>query len=128
MGVFSFFRVSEEWLMSKTAYLLFATATVVILAVSLAVALLGIPAEDEVTPIARAIWGTGGVFGALSAFFLWDGMWHYWKVCDSSSRIMRRVWFLFLLLGVWYGAILYFLAIYSPSVTKSGNLGRKAPR
>jgi uncharacterized BrkB/YihY/UPF0761 family membrane protein len=61
----------------------------------------------------------GGAAIAVSAFFLWGGMWKYWIVCDSSSQLSRRVWFVVLIIGLWYGAVLYYLFVYLPDVQKS---------
>jgi hypothetical protein len=130
MSVSSVFwkRIGDEWLKSRTACMLFAIASALIIVLSLAIAMLGIPSETEVSPISRFAWGLGGCLGPVSVFFLWSGMWKYWKDCDPSSRFVRRGAFLLLLVGVWYGAILYFLLIYLPNVTKRGGFGRKVPR
>jgi hypothetical protein len=46
------------------------------------------------------------------------GMWFFWVKCDPSSKRVRTVWFFILLLGLFYGAIFYYLAVYFPIVYK----------
>lgn len=117
---FSFFwkRVTDEWLVSKSACTLFGLAAVIILAIT-AIAFAGLP-EGEVTPAGNLGFGILGVLGAVGIFFLWGGMWKFWSHLDSSARWVRRVAFAILVVGVWYGAILYFLLVYLPSVCKDG--------
>jgi hypothetical protein len=40
------------------------------------------------------------------------GMWSYWLRVDRSTRKLKRLWFFVLLVGFWYGSILYFLLKY----------------
>jgi len=63
----------------------------------------------------NAAWGVLGVAGAIGTFFIWGGMWAYWTRCDSSRRTVKRIWFMVLLLGFWYGAVLYYLFKYLPA-------------
>lgn len=68
--------------------------------------------------LGRVIWGTGGVLFALSMFFLWSGMWRFWTKFDESSRWIRRVSFILLVVGIWYGAVVYYLLVYLPATSK----------
>jgi hypothetical protein len=105
-------RVSDEWIGSMAARLLFgaAAALIVIMTVSLHWAI-----PQNPGPFAKLGFGLGGILGGLSVFFLWSGMWRYWIRRDSSSRFVRRIWFVILLVGFWYGAVAYYLCVYLPS-------------
>jgi hypothetical protein len=115
-GSFIWNRISEEWLVSKRASALFALSSA-----SIAICtMLGLyfPPQDPVSLFANILWGILGVATGLSILFLWGGMWSYWIRCDSSSKWTRRFWFLVLLAGFWYGAIVYFAFVYLPSRTR----------
>ena len=58
------------------------------------------------------LWAVVGIVGALSLVFVWTGMWQYWLRLDSSSKSVRRMWYFALIVGFWYGAILYYLLAY----------------
>jgi hypothetical protein len=68
--------------------------------------------------LSNTVLGIGGVLGAVGVFFLWGGMWRYWIGCDSSFVFARRVWFLALSVGLWYGAILYYVLVYLPQTRR----------
>ncbi len=57
-----------------------------------------------------------GIFeiaGILSLFFVYFGMWRFWIRLDQSPKWLKRLWFLVLLIGFWWGSVLYFTsAIY----------------
>jgi hypothetical protein len=42
-------------------------------------------------------------------------MWKFWIARNEGSRLHKRVWFVLLLFGVWYGALAYYLAVYLPN-------------
>jgi hypothetical protein len=54
--------------------------------------------------------------GTPALFFLWFGMWFYWARLDKAAVWVKRVWFVILLFGLWYGSILYCLLVYLPQV------------
>jgi hypothetical protein len=66
----------------------------------------------------RIPWTALAVFGTLGLFFLWIGMWWYWVRLDASSGLSKRVWFVVLLAGFWYGSILYYFSVYLPQVVR----------
>jgi uncharacterized membrane-anchored protein len=105
-------RMSDDWIVSKTARLLFGGAAALILILT-GVFCLPFPANPAIGT--RVLFGIVGVGGGLSIFFLWSGMWRYWTRCDRSSRFARRLWFVVLLVGVCYGAIIYYLSVYLPN-------------
>ncbi len=118
-GSFIWNHIEDEWLESKTASRLSATATVVIVYMTL------VCAADvwyrELGPIENVLLGIGVVVGAFSAFFLWGGMWRHWKCGELPPFAMRRFWFIMLTVGLWYGAILYYFVIYLRARRLKGN-------
>ncbi len=60
-----------------------------------------------------------GAAVAAGGFSLLVGMWFFWVKCDASLRWQRRVWFVILLFGFFYGAVLYYLVVYLPEVKKA---------
>jgi uncharacterized membrane protein len=121
-GSFIWKRIGDEWLDTKAASGLFGASAFVIVAVT--PIWFGYVTIPDTTLWANVFLGISGVVGALSVFFLWSGMWRYWMQCDASTRGVKRAWFLVLLIGFWYGAILYYLLAYLPRKRK----GKIAPR
>ena len=109
-------QVSDKWLSSKMARRLFGAATAMIVIITIAF-YLPIPPDPPVAE--RVLLGLVGILSALSVFFLWSGMWCYWIRRDPSSRFARRVWFVVLLVGFWYGAAAYYLCVYLPGTRES---------
>jgi len=60
--------------------------------------------------------GIIGAVGAIGGALLYVAMWFYWARIDESSGWKKRIWFLVLLLGLWYGSCLYYFAVYRPQV------------
>lgn len=56
--------------------------------------------------------GVWGVYTGLGAMVVWIAMWIYWSVMDRSSFSARAGWFLVLLLGTYYGALIYALYLW----------------
>ena len=107
--MFNFFwdRVPESWVLTEKASWLFGVSAIVITAATI------ILSTDAFRRFESPI--LGGILGvstALGTFFLWSGMWRFWKLWDPSSRMARRIWFVVLLVGVWHGAILYYVFVY----------------
>ena len=110
-GSFIWRRIGDKWLVSRSASAAFALAAVIILGMTVAI----ITTEPHrVGSVVQSFLGIGGMLAAVSVFFLWGGMWHYWERFDSSSLGARRAWFFALVFGLWYGAILYYLFAYLP--------------
>ncbi len=60
-----------------------------------------------------------GAASAMGFFVLPICMGFFWLKCDSSSKISKTIWFLILLLGFMFGsAVLYYVAVYLPALTK----------
>jgi len=54
----------------------------------------------------------------VGIFFLWIGMWRYWMRLDRSRVWVKRMWFLVLLVGFWWGSCLYYFLGYLPQVIR----------
>ena len=109
-GSFIWRWISDEWLISKSASVWFGLSVLVIVWMSVVV-FSGLEPQT-VGAMANVLLGVGGVLCAFSVFFLWGGMWRYWARHSAQSAGVRRAWFFVLLVGVWYGAILYYSFVY----------------
>jgi hypothetical protein len=119
-GSFIWKWISEDWLLSRAASVMFALAAGIILGMNCV--WFGYIHVSETGAIQNVFLGVAGSLCALSIFFLWGGMWSYWLRCDTSRRIVRRVTFVLLVVGIWYGAIFYYLVIYLPGVRKHNHI------
>jgi membrane protease YdiL (CAAX protease family) len=115
-GSFIWRRISDEWLMSKTASALFAVSSGLIALVT--AALLSGFLLAEGSPLGKPLWAVAGSSCGIGIFFLWGGMWRCWMKGIPSNRIARRIWFFLMVFGVWYGAALYYIFVYLPSSRK----------
>jgi len=115
-GSFIWRRITDEWLVSRAASASFAISTFLIIGTTFV--FLDGKEPQQAGSIGNLLWGVGGVSAAVSVFFLWGGMWRHWISSDSSSLTTRRVWFFVLLVGLWYGAIIYYLFVYLPRTGK----------
>jgi drug/metabolite transporter (DMT)-like permease len=115
-GSFIWRHISDKWLMSKIASVLFAISSIVIAGMT---AVLGSDVQIQNTGAFSAFfWAVAGSLCGVSIFFLWGGMWRYWMLGKPSNRIARRIWFALLVVGVWYGALLYYALVYMPAIRK----------
>lgn len=115
-GSFIWRFISDEWLVSRRAAWLFAFFSTAVAGMTVALNSSVIPHRGAP---AAASWALGGVLAGFGIFFVWGGMWRYWIARDPSPRRARRVWFLILFVGIWYGAILYYLAVYLPTIGRN---------
>jgi membrane protease YdiL (CAAX protease family) len=116
-GSFIWRRISDEWLMSKAASVLFAISSGVIALVTAALLSGVLLAEDS--SAGKLLWAIAGSSCGIGIFFLWGGMWRYWMKGKPPNRVARRIWFVLMVVGVWYGAVLYYIFVYLPSARKS---------
>jgi hypothetical protein len=115
-------RIGDRWLVSRSASNMFGAAAILIVVVT---ALLAFNMAQDTGLLSEVFWAVAGVLSGLGAFFIWSGMWRFWSRLDQSSRFARRVWFVTLLIGLWYGAVLYFVLVYmrSPRTSFAENRG-----
>ncbi|MGH9790674.1 MAG: hypothetical protein ACRD5W_05640 [Candidatus Acidiferrales bacterium] len=95
----------DDWLMTRRACWLFITSTFFVLA--LTPVFLGWIDADNITLAERVMFGVLGIAGSVSLFFLWIGMWRFWVRVDQSPAMARKLWFLDLLRGFWWGSCVY---------------------
>lgn len=110
-------RIPDNWLVNRAATIVFAASALLAVTVFPAVSHIDYSYVGA-HPLANALVGLYGVLGALSLFCIWSGMWRYWVRCDRSGPGARRLWFCVLLIGLWYGAAVYFVAVYLPQVLR----------
>jgi hypothetical protein len=110
-------RFKDDWLVTRQASRLFVAST--ILALALTPVFLGMGVTANMPLWMRIPWGILGIVGPLAVFFLWIGMWRYWVRVDDSAVYAKRLWFLILLLGFWYGSCIYCYFVYLPQVMRT---------
>ncbi len=109
-------RFEDDWLVTRQAVKLFLVSAVYLLA--LTPVFLGRIDIAHMSLWMRLVWDILGAVGAVAVFFLWIGMLRYWIRIDRSKKWIRRLSFVVLLLGFWYGACLYCFAVYTPQVLR----------
>jgi hypothetical protein len=57
--------------------------------------------------------------GVIGQITLWLDMWRYWVRLDNSNPGTKKIWFVVLLLGLWFGGIVYCLAVYRRQLAMS---------
>jgi hypothetical protein len=105
-------NLTDEWLSKSQAVVLFSLCSVLTLA--LIPVFLGRIHGHEGSLLFQTFWGSLGLLGAPATLFLWVGMWRYWAHVDNSRKWTKRFWFIVLLLGFWYGSVLYCYFAYLP--------------
>jgi hypothetical protein len=113
-------RFKDDWLVSGQAAKLFFAST--LLTVPFTPIFLGMLTISKMSSVGKLMWNVVGIAGTVAVFFLWLGMWRFWVRLDGSNGITKRVWFLVLLLGFWYGACLYYYFVYLPQVLRKNRM------
>jgi len=106
----------DEWLVSSLAAKLFFVSTLLVLALTTVFQGLVDPAKMPLWM--RIYWIILGVLGPLGLSFLCVGMWTYWVRLDNSRAYAKRIWFVVLLVGAWYGECAYYYFVYLPQVIR----------
>lgn len=104
----------DDWLITARAAKLFLVCSVGLIAVT--PIFLGWVDPNKMSAAGRISWEVLGIVGAVGTTLLWLGMWRYWLRIDRSRAILRRFWFVILLLGAFYGSCLYYYFVYLPKV------------
>jgi hypothetical protein len=108
-------KIGDTRLVSKSASAAFAVSVVVILGMTVAI----VKTEPEtIGSVVRLFLGLGGILAALTVFSCGAHVAVLGK-CDSSSLSARQARFFALIFGLWYGTILYYLAVYLPNTQRS---------
>jgi len=109
--------LGNDWFVTEKASALFAISSLLTLALT-AVLYIGVPSPSTLSTVSMVLYGVVGFAGPLAMFFLWGGMLRYWTRGEPSNRTARRLWFIVLILGLCYGAILYYTFVYMPTVRR----------
>jgi hypothetical protein len=105
----------DDWLISRLSMKLFFLSALLVIAMT--PIFIGVD-TTKMTFLQRLPWGILGVVGPVGLFFLWLGMWRYWVRLDDSRRWVKQVWFVVLLIGFWWGSVLYFFLVYLPRMIR----------
>jgi hypothetical protein len=67
---------------------------------------------DAFPPVISTLFGIWGLYTGIGAMALWITMWVYWATVERRSAQTRAVWFVALLFGMYYGALIYALILW----------------
>jgi tetrahydromethanopterin S-methyltransferase subunit C len=115
-------RITDDWFHSKRAMALFAiAATIAVL--GFAFGELG-PKQVNVPNAltAQVAVSLVAVMWAFSSLAIIVGMFRYWAKLDRSSRMVRRIWFAVMILGLaglGFGCAVYCMAVYLPQTLRN---------
>lgn len=110
--------VSDDWLISRRADVLFLIAVLLVLMLTLV--LLSSVDPSQMSLAIRLPLTVFAMAGTGSLFLIWFGMLQYWMRIDQSTPLAKRLWFVILLFGLWYGACLYYFFVYRRQVKLVG--------
>jgi len=100
----------------KTAALLGVATVLSLAAIVLRYTEINFNALSRPALVGMSLLGAAVAFGGFS---LLVGMWFFWVKCDTSPKWQRAVWFVLLLFGFFYGAVLYYFVVYLPEVKRA---------
>lgn len=114
MPRYSPFRVFRDNLVTRTYLITFLLSSLLFLVTSAMLRM-------SIDPLGMPLWyripfTVTGMLGAIGSVVIWLGMWSYWVRFDCSNAWVKRFWFLVLLIGFFFGSVLYFLFVYVPQV------------
>ena len=72
-------------------------------------------------PVAMVVIAWGAYTG-MGVAALWVAMWAYWATMEKSPARVRVGWFLVLLLGMHYGALIYLLYIWKKGILTTNSI------
>ena len=110
----------DEWLVGRQAARLFLVSALLVLAMT--PVFLGKVNTAKMAFFERLPWGILGVLGPIALFFIWIGMWRYWVRIDPSGLWTKRMWFVLLLVGFWWGSCLYCFFVYLPQTYRRSRM------
>jgi hypothetical protein len=106
----------DDWLLSPLTVKLFFFSALCVLALVPAVMRAD---EAHVAPWIRTSLTALGFLVPIGVLFLFIGMWWYWVRLDKSRAWQKKVWFVILLFGFWWGSFLYYFIVYLPQVLRT---------
>jgi hypothetical protein len=74
------------------------------------------------SPVVQSAFALAGIVLGLAYVVIFVGMFRFWRVCDGSSRMARRIWFVMMVVGfvgLSLGTALYCFAVYLPQVFRN---------
>jgi len=74
---------------------------------------------DVAPRFVSVFFGVWGVYTGIGAMLLWIAMWIYWARVERSSGGNRAGWFLALLFGMYYGALIYTFCVWRKGAIKA---------
>jgi amino acid transporter len=113
--------LGNEWFVTEKASALFAVSSLLTLVLTV-VLYIGVPSSSTLSTASIVLYGVVGFVCPLAMFFLWIGMLRFWTRGEPSNRAARRIWFIVLILGLCYGAILYYAFVYMPTVRRKSRV------
>jgi hypothetical protein len=110
--------IGVHWLLRRKSSQLFAASATIVLASG--VFMFGLylfsfkfPVESlNSNPIFVTVCLTAAILTVPAALYILVGMICYWVRFDTSGRFNKTVWFVLFLVAAWYGASLYYFAVY----------------
>ena len=64
----------------------------------------------------RVLYFAVEIVSTFAYLLLYFAMWFYWALVDGSRTSKKKIWFIVLLLGLWYGSCLYYFLVYRPQI------------
>ena len=64
----------------------------------------------------RVLYFAVEIVSTFAYLLLYFAMWFYWAQVDVSPSSTKRIWFIVLLVGLWYGSCFYYFSVYRPQV------------
>jgi hypothetical protein len=107
---------NNAWLTSRPAARIFFVGAISV--VLTAPVVLGRVDTAQMAFWERLPWAIVGTVGTVAFLALWEGMWFYWVRVDDSPAWAKRIWFVLLLIGFWYGSFFYFFMVYLPQTSR----------
>jgi len=74
---------------------------------------------DAFPGFVSVLFGIWGFYTGIGAMLLWIAMWVYWAVVERTSSRVRFGWFLVLLFGMYYGALIYAVLLWQKGAIKA---------
>ena len=110
----------DRWIVSRQAGKLFLISALIALAMT--PIFFGAVDTERMSFWPRLPWALLSIVGPVAVLFLWFGMWRYWFQIDRSARWIKRLWFVILLVGFWWGSCLYCFFVYLPQVFRRASI------
>jgi hypothetical protein len=109
--------MSYKWIMSPQAAWLFGLASAVVCCCWPILFRIDPSKHEKDSVLLQVAWGSFGVVSALSCFFIMLGMRQYRRLREfrSASDVKSTLVSVFLFVGVWWAAVVYYLLVYLPA-------------